>query len=300
MLKVAYHPIYVHPVPENHRFPMEKYELLVQQLLYEGTITTEQLHKPNPIEEDTILLTHCKDYWNNLKKLQLTPRQQRVSGFVHNDSLILRERIITQGTLDIALHALEHGIGFNIAGGTHHAYTDKAEGFCLLNDFAVASNYLLTQKLIKTALIIDLDVHQGNGTAEIFANEERVFTFSMHGKHNYPLHKETSDLDIHLETDTKDEVYLALLNSSLESIYKKSKPDIIFYQSGVDVLETDKLGHLSLSIEGCKERDRLVFDFANSIDTPICIAMGGGYSKDLRIILKAHANTFRIAESIFG
>ena len=300
MLKVAYHPIYVHPVPENHRFPMEKYELLIQQLLYEGTITNEQLHKPTPIEEDTILLTHSKDYWDNLKNLQLTPRQQRVSGFVHNDSLILRERIITQGTIDMALHALKHGIGFNIAGGTHHAYADKAEGFCLLNDFAVASNYLLTQKLIKTALIIDLDVHQGNGSAKIFANEDRVFTFSMHGKQNYPLHKETSDLDIHLETQTKDETYLALLNSSLESIANKFKPDIIFYQSGVDVLETDKLGHLSLSIEGCKERDKLVFDFANSIDTPICVAMGGGYSKDLRVILEAHANTFRIAESIFG
>lgn len=300
MIKVAYDPIYVHPVPENHRFPMEKYELIMEQLLHEGIIEPHQLHQPYPLEEDIILLTHTKAYWEDLKHLQISPKEQRATGFVHNKALIERERIITRGTVDMALHALEDGAGLNIAGGTHHSYIDRGEGFCLLNDFAVSANYLLHKKLIHHALIIDLDVHQGNGSAKIFEQNDRVFTFSMHGKDNYPLRKEKSDLDIHLPTGTKDKEYLEILDRELTGLLTQKTPDIIFYQSGVDVLATDKLGHLSLSPEACKQRDLMVLTRAKDLGIPVCIAMGGGYSPDIKVILEAHINTFRIAADLFA
>ncbi|MGB0932208.1 MAG: histone deacetylase, partial [Chitinophagales bacterium] len=192
MLKIAYSPIYAHPLPANHRFPMAKYELLPQQLLYEGMITEENIFTPKPVSEKYILNTHCSDYWDKLRNLQLTRKEERRTGFPLSPELILREITIAQGTIEAALFALQYGIAMNIAGGTHHAFTNRGEGFCLLNDLAIASNYLLEKRLVRQILIVDLDVHQGNGTAQIFQNQPKVFTFSMHGAKNYPLHKETS------------------------------------------------------------------------------------------------------------
>ena len=299
MLKIAYSPIYQHSLPEGHRFPMLKYELIPEQLLYEGTCKPENFFSPNPVDEKWILRTHSKTYWEDLKNLRLDAKMIRKIGFPLSEQLILRETIITQGTIDCSVYALKYGISMNIAGGTHHAYTDRGEGFCLLNDVAIASNYLLDNCLAMKILVIDLDVHQGNGTAEIFQYEPRVFTFSMHGKENYPLHKEKSDLDIELKTYTKDDEYLIILFETLPKLIEEQKPDFLFYISGVDILETDKLGKLSVSIQGCYKRDEFVFEQAIKNKLPIVVSMGGGYSPKITDIIEAHCNTFRLAEKMF-
>lgn len=299
MLKIAHSPIYQHPLPEGHRFPMLKYELIPEQLLYEGTCTPENFFSPNPVDEKWILRTHSKPYWEDLKNLRLDAKMIRKIGFPLSEQLILRETIITQGTIDCSVYAKKYGISMNVAGGTHHAYTNRGEGFCLLNDVAIAANYLLDKDLATKILVIDLDVHQGNGTAEIFQDEPRVFTFSMHGKENYPLHKEYSDLDIELKTYTKDDEYLAILVETLPKLLTAQKPDFLFYISGVDILETDKLGKLSVSIQGCYRRDEFVFEQAIKLNLPIVVSMGGGYSPKITDIIEAHCNTFRLAEKMF-
>lgn len=299
MLKIAWADCFAHPLQEGHRFPMEKYDLLPKQLIYEGTITAANLFTPSTMDESIITLTHCPKYWENLKNLKLTPREQRKTGFPHSTALITRESIIMQGTLDACNYALQHGIAMNIAGGTHHAFTNAGEGFCLLNDQAIAANYLLKKKLANKILIVDLDVHQGNGTAQIFETENRVFTFSMHGASNYPMHKMKSDLDIALPDKTTDEEYLDKLKKNLPNLIDKVQPDIMFYQCGVDVLASDKLGKLAMTIEGCKTRDKIVLNTAKQNNIPLVCSMGGGYSTKLSDIITAHANTYRLAQHIF-
>lgn len=300
MIKVAWDPIYVHPLPEKHRFPMEKYELLPQQLLLEGTLEDENFFRPKAVSEEDILAVHTATYWKRLSNLELSRKEQLRSGFPHSALLIEREKIITGGSIEAAKFALENGIAFNIAGGTHHAYADRAEGFCLLNDIAIASSHLLRNKLAKQVLVIDLDVHQGNGTAKIFENEKRVFTFSMHGEHNYPLRKEKSDLDIGVRDGISGNEYLEKLSYQLTRLIDHVKPDFIFFQSGVDIIETDKLGRLSVSIEDCKKRDEMVLSMAYSKNIPLMACMGGGYSPQIKHIVEAHANTYRLAVKLFG
>lgn len=278
---------------------MSKYEVLPQQLLHEGTITEDNLFSPIPLDPIWILRTHDAGYWNKLLTLSLTPREIRRTGFPLTAELVQREITIAHGTLQCALFALQHGIAMNIAGGTHHAFTDRGEGFCLLNDIAIAATYLLHEKLAQKVLIVDLDVHQGNGTAQIFRLDDRVFTFSMHGANNYPLNKEQSDLDIGLKDYTVDNFYLRMLEVNLNSLLQQVQPDFIFYQSGVDILETDKLGRLSVTREGCKQRDRFVLSTARKNKIPLVACMGGGYSPDFRDIIEAHANTYRLAQEIF-
>lgn len=299
-MKIAYDHIYVHPLPEGHRFPMEKYELIPLQLLREGVITPAHIFSPAPLEEEIILLTHDRAYWNKLKHKTLSEREQRRIGFTQSAALTQREITICQGTIDCALHALHHGIALNVAGGTHHAYADRGEGFCLLNDFAIAANYLLQQKLVKQVLVIDLDVHQGNGTAALFADNERVFTFSMHGANNYPFHKEASDWDIALKDGTDNSTYLRLLEQSLPGLIERVKPDMVFYLSGVDILETDKFGKLKVTQAGCRERDEMVFRCLHQHHIPCTVAMGGGYSANIRDIVNAHCNTFKIAAEVWN
>lgn len=297
MYKIAWDPLYHHPLPDNHRFPMEKYSLLPEQLIFEGTVTQDQFFIPEPVTEKQILLCHDEQYWGRLENLELSAAEIRRSGFPLSKQLIQREIIIAGGTVQAARFALENGVAMNIAGGTHHAFTNRGEGFCLLNDVAIAASVLLDEKLIDSAMVIDLDVHQGNGTAEIFQSNPNVFTFSMHGKKNYPLHKECSDLDVELEDGISDDEYLNLLNKHLNYLKENVKSDFIFYQAGVDVLATDKLGRLGLTIQGCRERDRLVFDMAFQLNLPIVVTMGGGYSERIADIIEAHANTFRLAKS---
>lgn len=299
MLKIAWAPCYAHPLPENHRFPMEKYDLLPEQLLYEGTITPENLFEPSTLKESVITAVHESTYWKKLKNLNLSKSEERRTGFPLSMALVERETTISSGTLQASRYALEHGVGMNIAGGTHHAFTYKGEGFCLLNDIAISAHDLLGHQLVEKILVIDLDVHQGDGTAQIFQNDKRVYTFSMHGKSNYPLHKEQSDLDIGLEDGTNDILYLSLLDRYLNILFEEVKPDFIFYQSGVDVLKSDKLGKLSLTIQGCKERDRKVLQTCKTHKVPVSISMGGGYSENIAHIIEAHANTFRMAQDIF-
>ncbi|PWH83783.1 histone deacetylase [Algibacter marinivivus] len=299
MLKIAYHNIYKHPLPEGHRFPMIKYELLPEQLIYEGTCTSNNFFEPHIPEDAHILRVHTEGYYQDLQHLTLNARAARKIGFPLSEVLVKREVIIADGTIKATEFALKYGIAMNIAGGTHHAYSNRGEAFCLLNDQAIGARYLLDKGLVKKVLIVDLDVHQGNGTAEIFQNDTSVFTFSMHGKGNYPFKKEQSDLDIALENDTDDETYLSILKDILPKLINDEKPDFIYYLSGVDVVASDKLGKLGLTLEGCKERDRFVLQTCKNNKTPVMCSMGGGYSPDIKIIIEAHANTFRLAQEIF-
>ncbi len=299
MLKIAWGPSYVLPLPPNHRFPMSKYEVLPQQLLYEGTVKPGNFFAPEPVEERWIVRTHDDAYWKKLTSQSLSPQEIRRTGFPLSPELVKREVTIMQGTLQCTHYALQYGVAMNIAGGTHHAFTNKGEGFCLLNDIAIAANYLLDNKLAKQILVVDLDVHQGNGTAQIFRNEPRVFTFSMHGANNYPLLKENSDLDIGLPDRTNDAFYLKTLDTNLKNLLDTVQPDFIFFQSGVDILDTDKLGKLSVTREGCKQRDRIVLEAAKQNNVPLVASMGGGYSENFRDIIEAHANTYRLAQEIF-
>lgn len=299
MLKIAFDPIYAHPLPAGHRFPMLKYELIPAQLLHEGVIGPENLFSPGIPDEAVILLTHDKTYWEQLRDLTLPPREQRRTGFPLSARLIEREIRIAQGTIDGCHYAQQYGVAFNVAGGTHHAGTNWGEGFCLLNDQAIAANYLLHNNLAYAILIIDLDVHQGNGTAEIFKNNPNVFAFSMHGANNFPFRKEISDLDIALPDGATDDQYLGLLREALPKLLDQCKPDFIFYLAGADVLASDKLGKMALSKDACKERDRFVFEQCILHTVPVQVSMGGGYSPDIRDIVDAHCNTYRVANELF-
>ena len=299
MLKIAWSPIYNHPLPEGHRFPMEKYNLLPEQLLYEGTVSASNFFPPTILEEKWIINSHHQSYLEKLKSLSLNKSEIRKTGFPLSHELVQREMHIMQGSVQASVFALEFGIGMNIAGGTHHSFADRGEGFCLLNDIAIASNYLLDNNLVKKILVVDLDVHQGNGTASMFEGNSSVFTFSMHGASNYPLHKESSDLDIGLPDQTDDVHYLKILKETLPGLVDSFEPEFIIYQSGVDVLKSDKLGRLALSIAGCRERDKFVLELAKINSIPIMCCMGGGYSEKLSLIIEAHANTFRLAQDLY-
>lgn len=299
MLHIAWSPEYCHPLPTGHRFPMEKYELLPQQLMYEGTVDESNFFKPKPASEGLILEAHDSDYWNRLNSLQLTRSEERATGFPLSRALVDREVLIAGGSVDAAVYALENKIAMNIAGGTHHAYSNRGEGFCLLNDQAIAARYLQKKGLIQKILIIDLDVHQGNGTAEIFKDDPSVFTFSMHGAKNYPHRKEKSDLDVGLEDGTSDKEYLKTLNISLDQILNRFEPDFIMYQSGVDVLESDKLGRLSLTMEGVRMRDDIILSLSKELGLPMICSMGGGYSEKISQIIEAHSQVYRLAQEIF-
>ena len=298
-MKIAFHPIYKHPLPEGHRFPMLKYELLPKQLLHEGTAEITDFFEPEICDLKPILAVHDAKYIADLLSLKIDSRAARKIGFPLSGALVERELRIAQGTITGCALALQNGISFNIAGGTHHAFSNRGEAFCMLNDQAIGAQYLLDNNLCHKIIIVDLDVHQGNGTAEIFSNNSNVFTFSMHGKTNYPFKKEISDLDIALENNTTDEEYLGLLNEVLPKLIDKQKPDFIFYLAGVDILATDKLGKLACTLQGCKKRDEIVLSLCHKLKIPVQVSMGGGYSPEIKTIIEAHANTYRVARGIY-
>ena len=299
MFPIAFHPIYQHPLPEGHRFPMLKYELLPQQLVHEGTASVADFFEPEMCDLAPVLAIHTTTYVNDLLQLTLDTKAARKIGFPLSKELVERELIIAQGTIVGAQKSFDTKVSFNIAGGTHHAFTDHGEAFCLLNDQAIAAQFLLNHKLAKKIVIIDLDVHQGNGTAEIFQNNPNVFTFSTHGKTNYPFKKETSDLDIAFDDGTTDDAFLKTIGNIIPKLIETQKPDFIFYLAGVDILTSDKLGKLSCSLEGCKKRDELVFELCAKHQIPTQVSMGGGYSPNIKTIIEAHSNTYRVAKSIF-
>lgn len=279
---------------------MEKYELLPKQLLHEGTCLPTDFIAPKAVDTATVCRVHDKNYVNDLLSLNLDAKAVRKIGFPLSEDLISREFCIAGGTISGAVHALEHGIALNIAGGTHHAYRAHGEAFCLLNDQAIAAQYLLDQGLASKILILDLDVHQGNGTAEIFSTEPHVITCSFHGAKNYPFKKETSDVDIPFPDATTDAEYLSVLEKMLPELMATHQPDFVFYLCGVDVLATDKLGRLGMTLAGAKARDTLVLDYCKNHHLPVQCSMGGGYSPDIKVIIEAHANTFRVARELYA
>ena len=278
---------------------MEKYDLLPQQLLLEGTIKEDDFFTPEIVPLEYVHRVHDPLYVKKLINLKLTRSEIRRIGFPLSKSLINREFLIAGGTLMGAEKAIDHGISMNIAGGTHHAYPDRGEAFCLLNDQAIAAKFLLDAKKVKKILILCLDVHQGNGTAFIFNKNPNVFTCSVHGAKNYPFKKEISDLDISIEDQCRDTIYLNIIKKLLPRLYDEVRPDFIFYLSGVDILKTDKLGRLGITLDGCKKRDELVLSFCKQKGIPLQCSMGGGYSEEIKIIIEAHANTYRVAKEIF-
>jgi|TARA_B110000967_G_scaffold24902_1_gene22918 acetoin utilization deacetylase AcuC-like enzyme len=274
---------------------MAKYSLLPEQLIYEGTLETGDFFAPGLLSTERVLRSHEQSYWDKLDQLTLDPKAQRKIGFPLSQELVNRERTICQGTVDSVKFALQNGCSLNIAGGTHHAFSDRGEGFCLLNDIIIGAHELIDYHDITKILVIDLDVHQGNGTASMAREDSRIFTFSMHGEKNYPYHKEQSDLDVPLPDYIGDTDYLRILDHHLAKLFEKVEPEFVFYQSGVDILRGDKLGRMDISLAGCKQRDKLVLERCFINQVPIAINMGGGYSPEIKDIIEAHANTFRVA-----
>ena len=299
MLKIAFNTNYIYPLEENHRFPMIKYELIPEQLIRENTCTENNFFNPEKVDDFIVLLTHQKEYFERFKSLNLSKKEIREIGFPLSKELVERELQIADGTIKGVHYSIEHGVSMNIAGGTHHAFYDRGEAFCMLNDQAIAANYIIQEGLFKKILIIDLDVHQGNGTASLFNSNPNVYTLSFHGKKNYPFRKEKSDLDIEFEDNTNDDEYLKVLKETIPKVIDQFEPQFIFYLSGVDVLDNDKLGRLSLTINGCKERDRFILEICKNNSIPVQVSMGGGYSIVLKNIIEAHSNTFRLAQEIF-
>ena len=289
----------MHQLPEKHRFPMVKYELIPQQLLHEGLVEKENFFSPTLAKDYWIEKAHDKEYISKLKHLTLTKSEIRKTGFPLSKELVNREYIITQGTLDCVDFAIKYGASANIAGGTHHAFRDRGEGFCLFNDVAIGSYYAIEKHKMQSILIIDLDVHQGNGTASILKDNQKVFTFSMHGEKNYPFHKEKSNLDIPVKDGITGKEYLKKLKENLDFLSDELSPDIIFFISGVDILNTDKLGRLAVKRDDCKKRDDMVFEFSKKCKAPIVTVMGGGYSEKIYDIVEAHCNTFKSMLSLF-
>ena len=300
MIHIAFHESYILELPDNHKFPMKKYSELAKRLVEQDIYSPQNFFTPEILDEKILYQTHDADYIERAKTLTLEKAEARRLGFPQSRELYERELRIAYGTTHGAELAIKDGLSFNIAGGTHHAFTNKGEGFCMFNDVAISANYLLSKGLIRKALVIDLDVHQGNGTAEICANNPNIFTFSVHGKNNYPVRKEISDLDIELDDLTGDDEYLKIVAEYVPKLIAEVNPDIVYYIAGADILETDKFGRLSVSIAGAKRKDEIVFGECKKSDIPVLCVMGGGYSKDLEVILETHLNTFKVGKEYYG
>jgi acetoin utilization deacetylase AcuC-like enzyme len=296
--RLFYSPDYYADIGKDHVFPIKKFELARDILLAEGTVSPEEVHRPEPAEIADIELIHTGDYVARLVGGTLTKREIRRLGLPWSHSLVRRSFLAVSGTINAAESALRNGVASNLAGGTHHAFPDRGEGFCVLNDVAVAIRVLQRDTYAKRFLIVDCDVHQGNGTAFIFGNDREVFTFSMHGAKNYPLHKEISNLDIELADGTGDAEFHSILSEALDRIVHHD-PDLIFYLGGADPYEKDKLGRLNLTMEGLQKRDEIVLDFAKREHIPIVTTMSGGYAKDIRDTVEIHCNTIRAVKKVF-
>ncbi len=296
--RLYYSPYYYADIGEGHVFPIRKFELVRDLLLKEGTLSESEIFEPEPARVEDLLLVHTEDYITRLTDGRLTAKEVRKLGLPWSRSLVRRSFHAISGTINAARAAMDGGIASNLAGGTHHAYPDRGEGFCVLNDVAVAIRVLQREKLAERFLIVDCDVHQGNGTAFIFRNSPEVFTFSMHGAKNYPLFKENSTLDIELADGTGDAEFLETLEQALPRIFMH-QPDIIFYLGGADPYEKDKLGRLKLTQAGLKTRDRIVLQFAKEHHTPIVTTMSGGYALDINDTVEIHANTIRAVKEVF-
>jgi acetoin utilization deacetylase AcuC-like enzyme len=282
------------PLPDGHRFPMAKYAMIRDGIVRLGLLPPAALHEPDPASADMLTLVHAPDYVDAVFHDGLDAAALRRLGFPWRPELPERARRTVQGTLEAARDALAGGAGVNLAGGTHHAFPDHGEGFCVFNDVAVAIRVLQREGAIRRAAIVDLDVHQGNGSAAIFAGDPDVCTFSMHGANNYPFRKEQSRLDVELEDGCDDAGYLARLERHLEPVLTDPRPDLVVYIAGADPYAEDRLGRLRLSIEGLARRDRMVLAACRRLSLPVVVVLGGGYARDLADVVTIHANTLRL------
>ncbi len=296
--KVFHSDQYDLPLPEGHRFPMEKYSLLRKSLVDQEIIPKENLIEAPLATKEDILRAHSEIYFQKIESGSLNKKEQRLIGFPWSPIMIKRSRASVGGFIAACESAIEHGVGGNLSGGTHHSFFDHGEGFCVFNDFAVAALKFATEKQMHDILILDLDVHQGNGNAAILSSHPEVFVCSFHGKTNYPYKKQDSDLDIAFEDNTEDEEYLQILDKTLKRLSLRPW-DLILYQAGVDGLKEDKLGKLSLSLEGLFTRDKMVLQFAKDRKIPIALGLGGGYCKPINKTIEAHRNTYRAIREIF-
>jgi acetoin utilization deacetylase AcuC-like enzyme len=297
-MRVFYTPRYYADIGEGHVFPIRKFELVRDRLLAEGTLAPAEIVEPREASVADVLLVHTEDYVTRLRAGALTQRELRRLGLPWSKALVRRSFLAVSGTIGAARCALEDGVGASLAGGTHHAFPDHGEGFCVLNDVAIAIRVLRRDKLVRRAGVVDLDVHQGNGTASIFSEDPDVFTFSMHGAKNYPLFKQSSSLDVELPDGTADAEYLDTLARHLPRVFEHA-PEVVFYLGGADPFEGDKLGRLALTMKGLRERDEAVLGECKARGVPVATVMSGGYGEDIRDTVEIHCNTIRAAKTVF-
>ncbi len=288
------------PLPSEHRFPMAKYARLRARLVELGVLDERELEAAEPAPIEKLVLAHDSSYVESFVSGSIEARAMARIGFPWSRELVLRSTASVGATLAATRAALEHGFSGTLAGGTHHAHRSEGSGFCVFNDIAVAAVDLLERRDVERILIVDLDVHQGDGTAAIFEHDERVFTFSMHGARNFPAKKERGDLDVALEDGIDDELYLPMLDLHLAEALERSQPEFVFYQGGVDPLREDRLGRLALSHAGLAERDARVFRAARELGVPLVATLGGGYAEPIELSIEAHVNTYRAARIVFG
>jgi len=291
---------YTFPLPSGHRFPIAKYALLRQRVIDDGIVAAEHVHDPAPVTRDDLLLVHTADYVDRFTTAALARDEERRLGFPWSPSLVERSYRAAGGTLEAAACALDGGIAMNLAGGTHHAFPSHGEGFCVFNDVAIAVRALQRDGRVARAAIVDLDVHQGNGTNGVFAGDGSVFTFSMHGRRNYPFHKVPGSLDVDLEDRTGDDEYLELLAEALPRVLDRARPDLVVYLAGADPYVGDRLGRLALTVDGLARRDRFVLEQCREVGLPVVVTIAGGYAEPIGDTVAIHATTARIAASFAG
>jgi acetoin utilization deacetylase AcuC-like enzyme len=296
---VLYSDHYVIDLPATHGFPIQKYRLIRERLLAEGTLAPGELVEPTLADPQDICLVHTREYWERFRTGALAPEAVRRLGLPWSEALVQRSRASVQGTITAARIAVREAIGINLAGGTHHAFPDHGEGYCILNDIPIAIRVLQRDAWMQRVAIIDCDVHQGNATAAIFADEPDVFTFSIHGAHNYPLHKVSGNLDIELPDGTGDDDYLHALQPAVSRILAEFRPGLIFYLAGADPHEDDRLGRLRLTHEGLRRRDELVLYACREAGVPVAITLGGGYGRNIDDTVETHCGTVRAARAVF-
>jgi acetoin utilization deacetylase AcuC-like enzyme len=291
---------YSFPLPQDHRFPIAKYDLLRRRVVADGIVSPDRLHEPEPIARRDLLRVHTAGYVDALTSGTVTAAELRRLGFPWSAALVERSYRAVGGTLEAARAALEHGIAMNLAGGTHHAFADHGEGFCVFNDVAVAIRTLQHERRISRALVIDLDVHQGNGTNAIFAGDDSVYTFSMHGRRNYPFTKVAGSLDVELEDGTGDDEYLDKLDEALPRVVADARADLVVYLAGADAHEDDLLGRLRMTRAGLARRDAIVLETVREVGIPVAITIAGGYGRHIDTTVAIHAETARLAAEFAG
>ena len=294
-MQLFYTDVFVLPLPAGHRFPMEKYSRLRESLLASGEFSPADFHLPHAATDKELSRAHDLNYIHAVSHGQLEKTAEKQIGFPWSTGMVERSRRSAGATIGACRAALEDGVAANLAGGTHHAFRDHGEGFCVFNDAAVAARAMQAEGRVERVLIVDCDVHQGNGTANILRGDDSIFTFSIHGARNYPFDKEESDLDIELPDGCSDAAYLLQLAHGLDTAFDLARPDLVIYLAGAAPYQDDRLGRLSLSFDGLAERDRHVFTRCREHGTPAAIAMAGGYARNIDDTVRIHATTIRLA-----